>query len=263
MTYHIRHQMRHSRLLVPIVLAVALALTAWATPARADTTSATPITAIPYSDAVDFSSAAADTEATDCTYGLPTVWYTYTATSDQALVANASITTHSHISVFTGSPGSLSAIVCDSHPPTLFEITAGQTVYIAVVDIEGVGGVDTFTLQLAPPPFDIELTLNGVATLGSIPGTVIVSGTVTCNNDAEFVEVSGSLRQKQGLAVARGDFYVNSTCSSTPTSWTATVDGGTRIFLTKAATLSAVAFGCDGFTCDSDTETRAVRVRRG
>ena len=248
------------RLLLLILVAAAMLA---GTPAWADTATATPINSVPYSDSIDFSTASADTDATDCTYGMATVWYTYTSPSDQALVANASTTTHSHVSILTGSPGSLTALVCDAHPPARIEVASGQTVYLAVVDIDGSGGSDTFTLEVAPPPFEVAVTLDGLAKLGSAPGTAIVSGTATCNTDAE-IYISGNLRQKQGLNLVRGEFGVYSPCSSDPISWTTSVDGGSRVFLTKSATLIGTASGCDRFqfTCDSDSATRTVKIVR-
>lgn len=255
---------RQSRRLNWFALAILTAILTLLTPGRAavaDTASATPITSIPYSDTIDFSTAEPDTEATYCTYGLPTVWYSYTASSDIALVANASITNHAHISVFTGSSGSLSSLACDWHPPLRFEVSAGETVYIAVNDYNGSGGADTFTLELAPPALDVQLTLDGRARLGSEPGTVVISGTVACNNDAR-VYISGTVRQSQGLAIARAPFYVETACSSSPRPWTVTTDEASRVFLTKSATVSATASGCDNYTCDADSKSRTVRIVR-
>ena len=242
--------------LLTIATVLALATATSNAPAWADSSTATPITGLPYSTSIDFSTVPADAEVPDCTGGAPTAWYTYTAPTDQTLVVR---TDASLVAVFTGTPGSFNAIACSFYHVGRFDVAAGQTIYIAVAEYEAV--TDTFTLDLAPPDFNVELTLNGRATRGPDPETAIVSGTVTCNNDG-YISVSGTLRQKQGLNVARGDFYTETSCSSTPTSWTATVDAGSRIFLTKNATLTATASGCDGFTCDDATASRTVKVVR-
>lgn len=242
--------------LLTIATVLALITVTSNAPAWADSSTATPITSVPYSDSIDFTGVPGDTEVTDCTYGQPAVWYTYTAPTDQTLAAQ---TGSSLVSVFTGTPGSFSAIACDEYHVARFDVAGGQTIYIAVAEYEAV--TDTFTLDLAPPDFNVELTLNGRATLGTDLGTAIVSGTVTCNNDG-WVDVYGTLRQKQGLNVARGDFWLEIGCSSTPTTWTATVDAGSRVFLTKSATLSVSAYGCDQFTCDSTDSSRTVKIVR-
>jgi hypothetical protein len=240
-----------------LILVVAFALIPMSTPAYADTSTATPISAIPYSDSIDLDTTPADTEATECTFGWPTAWYTYTATGAQALAAVLSGTDDDYVSVFTGTPGSFDPLVCGVFLRTQFTVAAGQTVYIAVA---GFGADTTFRLDVPPPPLDVNLTLDDTARLG-LPGAVTVSGTVTCNAEAQ-AEISGTIRQQQGHTVVRGDLFTVVPCSTTPTSWTATADTGSRALLTKAATLSVAVSACDGFTCDSASTTRTVRVLR-
>ena len=79
----------------------------------------------------------------------------------------------------------------------------------------GDGGILEFNVSIAPPAFDIQLTLDEQARIGSHLGMAIVSGTVTCNNDG-YVAVYGTLRQRQGLNVARGDFYIETACVRAP-----------------------------------------------
>ncbi len=229
-------------------------------PAFADAANATQIAGVPFSATLDFSTAQPDSDAPNCTYRLPTFWYTYTAPGDQILVAERA----AFVTVFTGAPGSLDPLtLCGGYNPSgqvRFEVAAGQTVYIAVSnDVEATG---TFSLVLAPPPISVQLTLDARARLGSEPGTAIVSGTTTSNNYGWGI-VYGELIQKQGRNVAHANlysFYVGLD-PTTPTTWTATVDTGSRLLPTRA-TLTVSVSATDGLTDEGITVTGTVKIRR-
>ena len=117
-----------------------------------------------------------------------------------------------------------------------------------------------FNVNEAPPVLEMSLSVDS-ARLGSQLGTVIVTGTVTCNTDG-YADVSGSISQRQGLNLARTGFSVSvNECSTTPLQWTATTEPAARIFLAKSATVTASASGCDAFTCggaEPVTKTRKI-----
>jgi hypothetical protein len=227
-----------------------------ASPASADTASATPITAVPFSDTIDFSTAEPDTEFTDCTYGAPTEWYEFSPTDDGAFLA--SMNTDGHVAVATGTPGSLEFVSCDYYQ-ALLTATSGQTYYIGVADVYDVGSA-TFTFEVAPPPIDIELGSPTVV-LGSVPGTAVVSGSVSCNTDG-YVYVNGSLVQEQGLNVNRGDGGTELPCTAdAPATWSFTVSAG-RAWLTKAASIELYATGYGPYSSDDDSLSQTVRIRR-
>jgi hypothetical protein len=118
------------------------------------------------------------------------------------------------------------------------------------------GAVATGTVLAAPaalaaPPVPapvqqqtVEVTLDS-AEIGSAPGTVVVSGTVTCTDPVE-VFVFGDVAQVQGLDIARDFFFVDPSvqCSSTPTEWTATSFGALRVFLPLPTTINVSAQYC-------------------
>jgi hypothetical protein len=106
----------------------------------------------------------------------------------------------------------------------------------------------------------IEVTLDS-AEIGSQPGTVVLSGTVTCDNPVEAT-VFGDVAQVQGLDIARDFFGLPVQCSSTPSVWTATSFGALRVFLPLPTTIDVNARYCVGEVCHiasiSQTLTLAV-----
>jgi hypothetical protein len=241
-------------------------------PGNDDIGNAVVVPGIPYTNTVDTSEATFAEGDSGC--GAATVWYTFTPDADGAYVTDTIGSDYdTTLAAFDGSPGNLNLLACNDDAVGLqsrlvLDLSAGTTYYFEAgtccggdIGQVGPGGTLVINVSIAPPAFDIQLTLDGQARIGSDLGTAIVSGTLSCNNDG-YVVVYGTLRQRQGLNVARGDFYIETACSSTPTTWTATVDAGSRIFLTKNATLTATASGCDAFTCDDDTASRTVKVVR-
>jgi hypothetical protein len=244
-----------------------------ATPSNDEITNAVAVSGIPYSASADTSEATFAAGDSGC--GLATVWYTFTPDTD----GNYAFTTvgsdyDTTLAVLDGSPGALNLLACNDdafglQSAIMLELTAGTTYFIEAgtccgegeIGQVGPGGNLVLNVDVAPPAFNVELALDPTARLGADPSTATVSGTVTCNNDG-YVSVSGTLRQRQGLNVARGDFYTETACSSTPTTWTATVDAFSRVFLPKRATLNANTGGCDVFTCDDDSASRTVKLRR-
>jgi len=272
---HARRRTAWGLSLVALVVAVAWAMSA-ATPAYAaapsndDIGNAVGVSGVPYTNTVDTSEATFAEGDSGC--GLATVWYTFTPGTDGSYLFDTSGSSDygPTLAVLEGSPGNLNLLSCTyGVPGSVLTLNAGTTYYIEAgtccgpgeVGQVGPGGTLVFNVSVAPPVFDIQLTLDGRARIGSEPATAMVSGTVTCNNEG-YVAISGTLRQKQGLNIARGDFYIETACSSAPTTWTATVDAGSRIFLPKNATLTANFGGCDAFTCDNGTASRTVKLVR-
>jgi hypothetical protein len=105
---------------------------------------------------------------------------------------------------------------------------------------------------LAAPPAPaqadpIQVTLDSAA-LGSQPGTVVLSGTVTCDSPVEAA-VFGTVAQVQGLDIARDFFGLPVQCSTTPSVWTATSFGALRVFLPLPTTINANAQYCVEEVC--------------
>lgn len=257
---------------VVVALATMVASPAYAAaPSNDDIINATVVSGTPHSDTVDTSEATVADGDSGC--GAATVWYTFTPTTDGAyLFTTIGSDYDTTLALFEGSPGNLTLLACNDDAVGLqsairSDLTAGTTYYVEAgtccggdIGQVGPGGNLVLNVDVAPAAFEVVLTVDG-ATLGTAPGTAIVSGSVTCNNDG-YVSVWGTLRQKQGLNVARGDFYTETSCSSTPTTWTATVDAGSRVFLPKGATVTATASGCDTFSCDDDSVRRSIKLTR-
>lgn len=268
---------RQLRLYTALVIAGALA-TIGAAPAHAAPPGNDEIHNAVVVPGVGFTDTRDTTEATfaegDSGCGAATVWYTFTpdtgGTYQFDTVGSDYDTT---LALFEGSPGALTLLACNDDAFGLqsairHELTAGTTYYVEAgtccggeVGQVGPGGNLVFNVGSAPPALEIQLALDPQGRIGAEPGTAIVSGTVTCNTEVDAV-ISGTLRQRQGLNIPRGDFFIESPCSTTPTAWTATVDAGTRLFLPKSATLNANAFACDPFTCAQDAATRTIKLRR-
>jgi hypothetical protein len=231
------------------------------------------IASVPYTTTLNTSEATVGPEDSGC--GLATVWYAFTPDTDGTYAFDTVGSDYdTTLAVLEGSPGSLSVLACNDDAlgllsALLLQLQGGTTYYIEAGtccgsgEVGQVGSGGMLVLNVGPEhsPFSVELAVDRQATIGSTPGTAIISGTVTCNQPG-FVDIYGDLRQKQGLNVVRGDFYASSTCSSTPTAWTATVDAGSRVFLPKKATVNAQAYGCDPFTCDSTSLSEIVRLTR-
>jgi hypothetical protein len=107
---------------------------------------------------------------------------------------------------------------------------------------------------LAAPPTraqvqPIAVTLDS-AEIGSAPGTVVLSGTVTCDTPVQ-AGVFGSVAQVQGMDIARDFFSIETAvqCSSTPSAWTATSAGALRVFLPQPTTIDVYAQYCVGEAC--------------
>ncbi|MGY1640814.1 hypothetical protein ACI782_06715 [Geodermatophilus sp. SYSU D00703] len=108
----------------------------------------------------------------------------------------------------------------------------------------------------------IEVTLES-AEIGSAPGTVDVTGTVTCSTPVEAA-VFGDIAQVQGLDIARDFFFVDPLvqCSSTPTTWTTTSLGALRVFLPLPTTINVSAQYCvdELGTCFTGTTTETLTL---
>ena len=116
---------------------------------------------------------------------------------------------------------------------------------------------------LAAPPAraqvePIEVTLDSAA-IGSQPGTVVLSGTVTCDNPVEAT-VFGDVAQVQGLDIARDFFGLLVQCSSTPSVWTTTSVGALRVFLPLPTTINVNAEYCVLELCQTASTSQTLTL---
>lgn len=118
--------------------------------------------------------------------------------------------------------------------------------------------------QGSPSAVAISFTLDR-ASLGTAPGTVVVSGTVTCSGPVSQAWGGGNVSQARGLTTVSADFSLDAQpCSGTPHAWVATTHAASRDFLPKAATVTVGFVACDeNRTCtETPVVTRRLRLQR-
>ena len=112
---------------------------------------ATPVPALPFTQTVEVSAATAEPAEPDlCTWSPSerTIWYTYTPTTNQSLMA-----TGPGVAAYVGSSlDTLTSVGCRFFSPLTFAAQAGTTYYFQVGLSGGDLGHAQFTLDVAPPP---------------------------------------------------------------------------------------------------------------
>jgi len=193
-----------------------------------------------------------------------TVWYTFTPSSSEAIIVDASASSYAvGVNVFDSVPDQDHLVTC-VEGAAIFDAVAGTTYYLDLADIDGDatnGGTLNMTVDVAPPPLSINLTVDPNATLSSRGSIVTVTGTITCNRTADFAEVDAFLTQTIGRfkVVGFGSAFPN--CGPSPSSWSLDVTGETGRFSGGTIDAQISAFACDSFSCgDAFTET-SVKVR--
>jgi Family of unknown function (DUF6299) len=279
------------RLAVPLSLIVAATL-AFATPALAavptnDTyADRTVIGSLPFSDSVDTTAATTDADdvAMNASCGFPatdaSVWYEFTAPVDETIVIDASTSTYSvGIIVATGSPASFNNVACGSFfgggapqpkatgGPVVFSAVNGQTYAILAFDTQFDGdGLDGGTLnisvELAPPPPVVTLTVDASGHFNKVTGSATVTGTVVCTGAANFAFVEVQLSQKVGrIATVTGFGQTDFTCDGTTQHWSAEVIPFSGLFKGGIALAVTAAIACGPVQCGESDVTRSVRLR--
>jgi hypothetical protein len=247
-----------------------------AAPANDVIGSSVSIGVLPYSATQDTSEAttdAVDAEA-NATCGAPatdaSVWYSVTSTTDGALLVDVSQSSYSAgVLVLTGAAGSLELVTCGPGA-VAFEATAGTTYYLLIIDDQfdgsGNGGDLVLNVQEAPPPPEIDLTVNPTARYNPQTGTVTVSGTITCSGEVEYTYLEASLLQQIGPGVVLGYGYTEAiTCDSSVQQWSVEVfpSLGRKFIGGKAASFTfAFACGPGGLYCSDAYQEITVRISR-
>ena len=271
-----RHVLRRAGSVFAAVLlipAMAASARAASPPANDTPAGATVITTLPTT--INEDTTAATTDATDSALnancGAPatnaSVWFTYTAPADGALVADMSASDHSGGLIITdGDPSLLDMLTCG--PVSVGVSTqAGHTYFIvAFSDTPGVqGGNLSVTFDVGPMA---SLTVNPRGTAFK-DGTARVSGTYTCSNaNPDFSDVEGTLVQRVGRGNVSGFFFDTPlTCDGSTQTWSAIVfpDNGSRFAGGKAASVTLV-FACStagSFCVVPSVEQKVMLTRAG
>jgi hypothetical protein len=238
---------------------------------------ATVIPSLPFSDEVDTTEA--NTDAADLAAAQPciaigapaiekAVWYTGTAASDLTVLVDVTGSSYSAgIAIYSGTPGDSTFLGCGPGQFAAF-VTTGQTYYVMVFgDTPGsAGGTLSISVSELPPPPTLAATMDDQATKTK-DGGAVVSGTVTCEGDAAFVQVSGNLTQRAGRVTITGFFAASldpSMCNGTPIPWTAPVTGANGRYAGGKGTVSAQALACNQlFQCSSVPLEQTVKLGGG
>ena len=278
------------RFIAVLAMLVALVWTG-ALPARADAPSndtiegSVAIEELPFWAEVDTSEATTDegdaalNEECEAPATDASVWYNLTPEEDlgvEVLVDESTYT--AGVIVAVESEGELHVETCG--PGAVFFLAqAGVTYQLLVfddqLDGEGNGGTLVLHVEGAPvgPPPEIDVTVDPIGYFTK-EGDAVISGTVTCTGEAEFVDLFGELEQQVGRFTISGFFFLSSfegeengegpvlTCDGSTQSWTATVDGESGLFRGGKATLTAEVFACGFFDCTFEEVSETIRLLR-
>jgi len=264
-----------NRRAIPFVLATMLSLSLAApvfaaAPSNDTYAGRTVIGTLPFSESLDTSEATtdADDDELNAQCGAPetdaSVWYELTPTSDAVVLVDVSGSDYpAGVLVGTGIPGNFSIVACGP-AGAAFEALVGETYAILVLDDQsdsgGIGGTLTISVDEAPPPPAIDVTIDPTGTF-SHSGSATVTGTLVCTG-ADFAFVEVQLRQRAGRVFIDGFGGSEVVCDGTLQRWAAEVIGN-GLFKGGSAAATALAVACNGFTCGEDSEQRTIKVHRG
>jgi hypothetical protein len=260
------------RLILLASVAVAAAAVVAAQPAAAAVSNDTAATAevigsLPFSETLNTTTAT--TDATDAALnancGAPatnaSVWYAYTAPADGALLIDVSQSSYSAgIITATGTPANLTLQDCG--PATIASsVSAGQTMYImAFSDQVGTsGGTLVITVDHAPPPPDLSVTVNSSGKVDH-SGTATITGTVSCSG-ADVVDLEVDLTQAVGRISITGSGFSEVACASN-VHWAVQVTGSNGKFAGGKSASATSSFSCGPIFCSSTFDTTKVQLRK-
>jgi hypothetical protein len=267
--------MQRSGILATLVLTASLAFAApvlAAAPGNDTYAGRTVIGSVPFSASIDTTEATTDADdaqlAVGCGAVRPdfSVWYEMTAASDGGLVVDANASTYSAgLIVAVGSPsGGFKAIACG--PYTVgFNATAGETYSILAFDFQSDavnGGILSITVDHAPPPPAVHVTVNPTGSFNAKTGSATISGTVTCTGITDKSLLTVHLRQTVGRLIVSGSGYTEYVCDATARPWAVEVLGDNGLFKGGHAASVTTTFACGTFGCSEDFKEQVVQLRR-
>jgi hypothetical protein len=266
-----------SQRLAAAVAAALTAVTFTSTPALAAPpgndvySAATVIGGTPFTTTLDTTEATTDADDAEMntTCGAPamdaSVWFTFTPAADAAYLADASASDFSAgVFVATGAPGTFEVLACGPGGAA-WQATAGQTYSILVIDDQqdggGNGGTMELTLDEAPPPPALDVTVNSTAQFDSKTGSAILSGTIMCGADAEFAFLEAQLTQRVGRLLIRGFGGTDVTCDGTIRPWTIEVLGDNGLFKGGKSATATFAVACGLAFCSEYSNESTIQLK--
>jgi len=194
-----------------------------------------------------------------------TVWFTLTLASATSVLVDATGSDYPvGVNVFEGSADANNLVTCVEGAAS-FDAAAGTTYYLMFADIDGDatnGGQLDVSIDVAPPPLEVSLTVNSAGKVNPKTGEATISGTISCTRMADFSDVSVSLRQPIGRFAIRGFGFDSPACDTTSTDWFASVVGENGKFGPGKATADVSAFACDATSCGEAFVVASVRLRK-
>lgn len=229
------------------------------------------IASVPFSDSLDTSEATTDgdDDELNATCGAPamdaSVWYSFTPTEGTAYLADVSASNYSAgVFVATGSPGSFNVLACGPGGAA-WEATAGETYYLVVIDDQadggGNGGQMELTVDVAPPPPALEVTVNDTARFDAKTGSAILSGTIMCGSDAQFAFLEAQVTQRVGRMLIRGYGGTEVTCDDTVRPWTLEVFGDNGLFKGGKALNATFSAACGLAFCSEYYAEQRIQLK--
>ncbi|WP_137846389.1 hypothetical protein [Microbacterium sp. 2FI] len=242
-----------------------------ATPSNDTFGGAEPIAGLPFATTLDTSDATTDADDAElnATCGAPamdaSVWYTFTPTTDGAYLADASASDYgAGVFVATGAPGSFEVLACGPGGGA-WEALAGVTYSIIVIDDQadggGNGGLMSLTVDVAPPPPALEVTVDSTARFDSKTGSAILSGTMMCGEDAEFGFLDAQLTQRVGRLLIRGYGAIEVECDGTVRPWTMEVLGDNGLFKGGKSATVTFAAACGMVFCSEYFDESTIQLK--
>lgn len=225
-------------------------------------------TALPITIAQDTTEATVSTDDVGCGAGgldQATVWYTLTLGAATTVLVDARSSDYEvGVNVFEGSADANNIVTCVGGAAE-FDAGAGTTYYVMFADTDGDatnGGQLNVSIDVAPPPIEVSLTVDATGKVNPKTGEATISGTLTCDHPAESSDVEVNLRQPLGQFTIHGFGFDSPGCGPTPTAWFAAIVGDNGKFAPGKATADVSAFACDELTCDDASVTASVRLRK-
>lgn len=261
---------RTAAALVALALAIAAAgPVAAASPTNDLPSGATPVTGLPFAIDQDTTEATVSTDDVGCGAGgldAASVWYAFTPTENVLVKVDASPSNYLvGVTLFIGSADEDGRADCNNDVLS-FEADADNTYYLLFADVndDGVnGGMLRATIDVAPPPLEIDLTVDATAKVHPKTGQARLTGTIRCDRAAEFAEVGATLRLGTGRFLTIGGGAGATDCGPIRATWSAIVSGENGRFVGGAATASVAALACDALACNEAPIEASIRLRRG
>jgi hypothetical protein len=230
---------------------------------------ATTVTALPFAINQDTTEATVSTDDVGCGSGgldQATVWYAFTPSDTVIVEVDARPSGYLvGVTLFIGSPDENGRADCNNDMLT-FEADADTTYYLLFADVNddgNNGGSLRADIHVAPPAVDVSLTVDPIARIHPKTGQARLTGTITCDREAAYAEVTATLRMGTGRFFTIGAGAGTTTCGPTPTSWATIVSGENGRFVAGSGTATVVGLACDAVACNESPMEASLKLRRG